>query len=125
MLFMAQDNIAKQFAAQIAHIPFHLFAKRPYVPPQKALILHPCCLSHVMLATPLLALLSKAYPNTQFDWAISDWARPAIVTNPRVTQFIRTSDGPITQASRAEIQKLTQRIRDEAYDTCFIPNPSR
>ena len=79
---MAQDNLASQLAAQIAHIPFRLFAKRPYVPPQKALILHPCCLSQVMLATPLLAVLNNAYPNAQFDWAVSDWARPAIVTNP-------------------------------------------
>lgn len=121
---MAQDSIVMQIAARMARVPFALFARRPYVPPQKALILHPCCLSHVMLATPLLATLSQANPKAQFDWAISDWARPAIVTNPRITQFIRTGEGPVDQASRNEIQELTQRIRAEQYDTCFIPHPS-
>ncbi len=113
---MSQGNLFYQ----LANIPFRLFAKRPYVPPQKAIILQPCCLSRVLLSTPLLALLSEAYPQARFDWAISDIARPAIVTNPRVNEFIRTSDGPFAQATREDIQKLTQQLRDEKYDTCFI-----
>ena len=117
---MAQDNIVTQLSNQIASIPFRLFAKRPYLPPQKAIILHPCCLSRVLLATPLLALLSETYPQAQFDWAISDLARPAIVTNPRIDEFIRTSDGPIAQATRQDLQTLTERLREEQYDTCFI-----
>ena len=117
---MAQGNIVSQLGNQLAGIPFRIFAKRPYVPPKKAIILHPCCLSRTLLATPLLALLSNTYPQAQFDWAISDMARPAIVTNPRVTQFIRTSAGPIAQATRQDIQELTKQIREEKYDTCFI-----
>ena len=118
--FMSQDNVVAQLAHQLAGIPFRLFARRPFVPPQKALIIHPCCLSRVLLATPLLSLLSKSFPNAQFDWAISDAARPAIVTNPRVTSFLRTSSDSVAQATRHDLQELTRQIRDENYDTCFI-----
>ncbi len=121
---MSQDNLITQLAHQLAAIPFRLFAKRPYIPPQKALILHPCCLSHILLATPLLARLNSAYPQAQFDWAVSDLARPAIVTNPRITTFLHATSGAIEHTSRADRRALTELIAEQNYDTCFILGPS-
>jgi len=121
---MAKENIIFSTMARAASIPFRLFARRPFVPPKKALFLLPCCLSRVMLATPLLTVVSKSFPHAQIDWAISDEARPAIAGNPHLTELIRTGRGNLHDAKLGTLRELVQRIRDESYDTCIIPSRS-
>ena len=73
-----------------------------------------------MLATPLLAALSKAYPNTQFDWGVADWARPALAGNPYLTELV-----PIDLEMRRDtLRELIEVIRRQRYDSCFVPNGS-
>ncbi|HEX6384457.1 MAG TPA: glycosyltransferase family 9 protein [Anaerolineae bacterium] len=121
---MPRENVLTTTAARLARIPFWLLARRPFVPPQKALILQPCCLSQVMLTTPLLAALSRAFPRARFDWAVSDWARPAVAGNPRLTELISTGSGRLGEGGWREIRALVQQLRQEEYDTCFIPGRS-
>jgi lipopolysaccharide heptosyltransferase II len=77
-----------------------------------------------MLATPLLAALSQAYPQARFDWAVSDWARPAVAGNARLTELIATGPGSLHDLSWGEVRALAGRLRQEQYDTCFIPSRS-
>lgn len=119
-----RDNWLTFNIARLANVPFQLFGQRPFVPPKKALILQTCCLSQVMLVTPLLAVLSDAYPHCRFDWAVSDWARPAIAGNPRLTEIISIGNGDLANMPWRDIQALIERIRQEHYDTCFIPSRS-
>jgi lipopolysaccharide heptosyltransferase II len=121
---MADNNIIAIAAANLAGVPFRLFGRRPFSPPRKALILQPCCISRVMLATPLLAALSETYPRAQFDWAISDWARPAVAGNPRITELINTGRVTLEDGTRAEIGVLVKRLKKQQYDTCFVPSSS-
>ncbi|MCP4423125.1 MAG: glycosyltransferase family 9 protein [Chloroflexi bacterium] len=121
---MPRETILTAAAARLARLPFWLFARRAFTQPQKALILKPCCVSQAMLTTPLLAALRKAHPNTRFDWAISDWARSAVAGNPRITELISTGRGGLDQSSWADIHALIERLRQEQYDTCFIPSRS-
>ncbi|MCB8942912.1 MAG: glycosyltransferase family 9 protein [Ardenticatenaceae bacterium] len=121
---MPRENILTTTAARIAHIPFWLFSRRAPFAPTKALILKPCCLSQVMLATPLLTALSKAYPQTRFDWAVSEWARPALNGNPRLTEIIVTSPGSLHNLSWNELYDFSQTLRQHRYDTCIIPSRS-
>lgn len=77
-----------------------------------------------MQTTPLLAALSDAFPAARFDWAVSEWAWHAVATNRRITRVIVTGPGDIEQNSRPANQQLVERLRAEAYDTCFIPSRS-
>lgn len=121
---MPRDNYLTSAAALIAGIPFRLLPRPPFQPPRKILILKPCCLSQAMLATPLLAAISEAYPKAQIDWAISDWARPAVATNPRVSELIDAGRVGLEGRHWREVQALATRLRQEKYDTCFIPSRS-
>jgi heptosyltransferase-2 len=111
-------------AARLARIPFVLSRRNPFHKPHKALILQTCCLSQVMLATPLLAALGEAFPEARFDWAVTDWARPAIASNPRVTEILSIGETDLRGASWRQIGQLVLRLRKEHYDTVFIPNPA-
>lgn len=121
---MPHENIVTIALARLAYLPFRFRSQRPFTVPQKALILKPCCMSQVMLATPLLAVLSEAFPQTRFDWAVNEWARPAIVGNPRLTELVPIDLPNLAAASWREIHDLAASIRHEAYDTCFIPSRS-
>jgi ADP-heptose:LPS heptosyltransferase len=77
-----------------------------------------------MLTTPLLAALGEAFPSSRFDWAVSDWALPAISSNPRVTRIIRTGPGDLAGNTREEMLAFLETARAEGYDTCFIPAQS-
>ena len=99
-------------------------AKQPFVPPQKALILQPCCLGRVMMTTPLLAALGEAFPEARFDWAISDWALQAISSNRRVTRTIRSGPGDLAHNTREETRDFLEAVQREGYDTCFIASRS-
>jgi len=114
----------KSAALRVARLPFWLLSRRPFVPPRKALILQPCCLRQVMLTTPLLAALSDGFPDTQFDWAVSDWARPAIAGNQRLTELIAAGEANLRRVGRLEMERFILRLRREQYDTCFIPAQS-
>lgn len=121
---MPRENVLTLAATRIGRIPFALFADKSFNPPKKVLILQTCCLSQVMLTTPLLAVLQDSFPEARFDWAVSDWARPAVVSNPRLTEVISTGDGDLQKRSWRQIGTLVKRLRSEDYDTCFIVSRS-
>ncbi|KPK10112.1 MAG: hypothetical protein AMJ56_08995, partial [Anaerolineae bacterium SG8_19] len=75
-------------------------------------------------ATPLLAVLSDALPEARFDWALSEWARPAISGNPRISQIIDTGQVTLADGTWADVGILIERLRQEEYDTCFVPSRS-
>lgn len=120
---MPQETFLTATLARLVSLPFRLY-RRPFTPPQKALILHPCCLSQVMLATPLLSVLAAAFPNTQFDWAVSEWARPAIAKNPKIAELIPTGDLGLASLSINERLGVAEQLRQGSYDTCLIPGRS-
>ncbi len=121
---MPRENFFTVAATRMARIPFALFAEKSFKPPEKVLILQTCCLSQVMLATPLLAALHEAYPKARFDWAVSDWARPAVVSNLRLTEVISTGEANLRKRSLRQLGGLVKRLRAEQYDTCFIVSRS-
>lgn len=121
---MPRENLLTTSAARIARVPFALARRSSFHIPHKALILQTCCLSQAMLATPLLAALSETYPEARFDWALVDWARPAVASNPRVTEIIPIGAMDLRRRSWRQISQLILRLRKEHYDTVFIPSGS-
>ena len=77
-----------------------------------------------MLATPLLSVLVSAFPDTRFDWGVSELARPAIAKNPNLRELIPTGDLGIAKMPQADLRQLITQLKQQAYDTCFIPGRS-
>ncbi len=121
---MPRENFLTTSAARMARVPFALSRRHSFHPPHKALILQTCCLSQAMLATPLLAALREAFPEARFDWALVDWARPAVASNPHVTEIIPIGEMDLRRRSWRQISQLVLRLRKEHYDTVFIPSGS-
>jgi lipopolysaccharide heptosyltransferase II len=108
-------------ALTIAGLPFRLTSRRPFETPSKVLMLKPCCLSQVLMATPLLAALDEAFPEAQFDWGVCEWARPAVASNPRLTDLVDTGRVGLPGGDRSDAKVLIEQLRRREYDTCFVP----
>src|SRR5712692_2077006 len=55
-------------------------------------ILKPCCLGDVLLATPVIAALRRAYPQAQIDFGTGTWSRPAVANNPNLGRVMDTGN---------------------------------
>jgi lipopolysaccharide heptosyltransferase II len=93
----------------------------PLVPsPSAIVILKPCCLGDVLLATPLVAALRHAYPQARLAFAVGAWSRPIIEHNPHVDEIIdcgRVGSGPY---GLGDYLALVSRLRAGRFDTCFV-----
>lgn len=121
---MPRERLLLTTTARLVRPFFWALASRVFTPPKRAVILQPCCLSRAMLTTPLAAILNRAYPDMQLDWAISETARAAISKNPRITELIDAGFTTVSAASWGALDDLAQRLHQQDYGACFIPSAS-
>lgn len=79
--------------------------------PERILVIKPCCLGDVLMATPALRALHLAFPGASIDVAVTAWAAPGLDGNPRVRRLVRYPDRATPQA----VLRLGLRLRRERY----------
>lgn len=105
------------------HIPWRLAASsNDFLPPKKAIILQPGDETEVLFTTPLAFVLNRAYPQMRLDWAVSKTARPLLLTQPFIHRLLPAGNIGTPQSSLSELRDFIQLLREQEYDTCFIPN---
>jgi len=95
-------------------------APSPLPAAPRVLILKPCCLGDVLMSTPVIAALHRAWPDAQLDFAVGPWSRPMLERNPRLRRLLdcgRVGSGPY---SPGEWLTLARRIRAGRYDLCLV-----
>lgn len=93
------------------------FPQRPLPPnPQTIIVLKPCCLGDVVLATAALAALKQRYPQAQIDVAVGDWSRAGLENNPHLRRLVNS--GQVGQGGYrlADLWALAQKLRQNGYD---------
>jgi lipopolysaccharide heptosyltransferase II len=93
-------------------------------PPRRALILKPCCLGDVLLATPLLASLAAAWPEARIDWAVDRHSRPALAGNAHLTGCLDATHCLRGDLRPGALLGLARAIRRGGYDAVFVPDRS-
>lgn len=87
-------------------------------------ILKPCCFGDVMLTTPLLGIIRRAYPEARINFAVGPHSRPAVEANPLIDN--RIDCGAVGQSGYplAAVGRLVGQLRAERYDAIFVPDRS-
>ena len=119
---MVIRDILVSAICHLLHIPFR-FAPRSALlnTPNSILIIKPCCLGDVLIATPVIAALRRAFPRARIDFAVGGWARAMVENNPHLDGLVDC--GPVGSGSRyswREYLALARRIRAGGYEACFV-----
>jgi len=89
--------------------------------PNSILIIKPCCLGDVLMATPVIAALRQAFPRARIEFAVGGWSRAMVENNPHLDGLVDC--GPVGSSSRycwREYLDLVRRIRAGRYEACFV-----
>jgi ADP-heptose:LPS heptosyltransferase len=86
---------------------------------ESILILKPCCLGDVILATPVIGAVRRAYPQARIDFATGAWSRPAVANHPQLRRIVDT--GRVGQGTYGwgDIRRLAAQLRETRYDLCL------
>jgi lipopolysaccharide heptosyltransferase II len=89
--------------------------------PNSILIIKPCCLGDVLLATPVVTALRQAFPEARIDFAVGGWSRAMVENNSHLDGVVDC--GPVGSGSHyswREYLDLVRRIRSGKYEACFV-----
>src|SRR5258708_10391676 len=75
------------------------------------------------MTTPLVATLRAAYPDAKIDYAVGEWARPGVATNPDIDEVLDLFN-PAGGRRRRIWQAIAAglRLRWRRYDLAFVPD---
>jgi lipopolysaccharide heptosyltransferase II len=111
--------------AWLAGLPWRLKPGRgkPLTPDdpklKRVIVIKPCCMGDVLMATPAIAALRKALPNAHISFAVGEWSRPAIANNPRIDALVDTIVGG-QHASISDHRNLARSIKEGQYGTALV-----
>jgi heptosyltransferase II len=113
-----QANSTRDFTGTFARLLDRVLrSRKPVSGPEdltveRIVVIKPCCLGDMLMATPVLRALSQRFPDASLAVATGEWTQPAIETNPRVDQIIRF---PESGSLRSAIQ-LGWLLRSYRFD---------
>jgi lipopolysaccharide heptosyltransferase II len=90
----------------------------PAVP--RLLILKPCCLGDVLMATPVVAALRARWPTAIIDFAVGPWSRPMVAGNPHIDQLLDCGRVGAGRYGVADWLSLARQVRRGGYDVCLV-----
>ncbi len=84
-------------------------------------VIKPCCLGDLLLATPALAALRGAYPHAAISLAVSAWARPAVEDNLHVDTLIDCEGFTGRHWRRwGAYRRFSETLRAGSYDLAIV-----
>lgn len=80
------------------------------------LVIRPCCIGDVMMATPALAALRAYYPDAYITLAVSSWARKAIEFHPAINAVLDTGPSALPVKSITGFPRFVATLQMGDYD---------
>jgi lipopolysaccharide heptosyltransferase II len=90
------------------------------VAPHRLVVLKSCCLGDVLLATPLLAALRRAYPWARLVAGVGRWARPALLNNPDLDGVLDLETVGLGGLRPAAYTRVVRRLRTGRFDVALV-----
>lgn len=78
----------------------------------RILVIKPCCLGDLLMATPALCALKQRFPQASIHVLTTEWCVPALAGNPNVASTFRYPDG----MTMMRFVVLARRLKGRQYD---------
>lgn len=100
---------------------WRLFARRAMQQPRSIVVIKPCCLGDVIMTTPLLEVLRRAYPDATITYVVGSWSKGVVEHVPFLTRVIDC--GTVGIAGRYTMRdyfSLALKLRRQHFDLAFV-----
>ncbi len=84
--------------------------------PQRIVIIRPCCIGDVVLATAALMALRRAFPAAKITWAVGSWSRPAIEGHVLLDSLIDTGPSAMPVRRPDSFIRFVRQLRAGHFD---------
>ncbi len=82
----------------------------------RIILVLPCCIGDVVLATATLAALRHAYPAAHIAWAVGSWSKPAIEHHPMLNAIVDTGREALPVRTPRGLLAFVRQLRAGRYD---------
>ena len=83
--------------------------------PRRIVLVRPCCIGDVVMATAALSALRDAFPDSHITWAVGPWSAPAIAHHPAIDSILDAgADMPLR--SPASMRRFVSHLRAGQFD---------
>ena len=89
---------------------------KPGNDPQRIVLILPCCIGDVVLATAALCALRRAYPQASIAWAVGSWSKPAIEHHDLLDAVIDTGAEALPVRSPVGMLRFVRQLRAGRFD---------
>ncbi|MEO8392305.1 MAG: glycosyltransferase family 9 protein [Chloroflexota bacterium] len=86
------------------------------ISPRRIVLILPCCIGDVVLATATLQALRRAYPQAYIAWAVGSWSKPAIEHHPLLDAVIDTGNEALPVKSIGGMLRFVRQLRAGKFD---------
>ncbi|NWG17552.1 MAG: glycosyltransferase family 9 protein [Chloroflexi bacterium] len=94
-----------------------LFPTRPAPEnPRRIVLIQPCCIGDVLLATAALAALRRAYPGAHLTWAVGSWSKGVVELHPMVDAVLDTGAEALPVYSPRSLWRFARDLRAGRFD---------
>jgi ADP-heptose:LPS heptosyltransferase len=84
--------------------------------PRRVVLILPCCIGDVVLATAALQALRQAYMTAEIIWAVGSWSKPAIEHHPLLDGIIDTGAEALPVKSPGGMLRFVRQLRAGKFD---------
>ena len=83
---------------------------------QRIVLIRPCCIGDVVLATAALSALRRGYPDAHITWAVGGWSRRAVDYHPALNDILDTGQAALPVKSVGGFWRFVSQLRAGKFD---------
>ena len=84
--------------------------------PRRIVLILPCCIGDVVLATATLAALRRGYPDAHITWAVGSWSKGAVEHHPMLNAILDSGADALPVRSPRGLLRFVRQLRAGRYD---------
>lgn len=82
----------------------------------RIVLIRPCCLGDVVLATAALMALRRAYPDAHINWAVGRWSQQIVREHPALDDILDTGQRDLPVRHPLDFAQFVMKLRRGHYD---------
>jgi ADP-heptose:LPS heptosyltransferase len=82
----------------------------------RIVLIQPCCIGDVVLATAALMALRRGYPDAHITWAVGSWSKAAVEGHPLLDAVLDTGSAALPVATPGGLLQFVAQLRQGNFD---------